>query len=125
MAIFSRQTYEFKLVTEENSELTNASVKSILIADNQKRWLCTDFGLAETDDSGHILNMYYHDPFNKSSLINSTVWSSFYDNAGNLWFGTNNGISIFTKKVERFCFIPVFYDHLGKKVGCEINKMLE
>lgn len=125
LAIFSRKTNEFKLITEENSELTNASVKTILIAGNHKHWLGTDFGLAETNDSGHILNMYYHDPFNKTSLSNSTVWSSFYDNAGNLWFGTNNGISIYKKKVERFSFLPVFYEYSAKKVGCEINKIVE
>ena len=45
---------------------------------------------------------FYHRPTVKNSLSNSLVKSILEMPSGNIWFGTQNGVSIYEKKKNRF-----------------------
>ncbi len=125
LVLFNRTSSQMTILTEDNSGLHNSTIKTLLVTDQNERWLGTDFGLAEMNSAGHIIDVFHHEPFNRQSLVNSTVWSSFSDQAGNLWFGTNNGISILTNSLKRFKYSPIYYEYNDKKTGYELREIKE
>ncbi len=65
-------------------------------------WLCTDNGLKKLVFSEKEQDYIVSDFFNeKSSLTNSLVNSIEKDNDGNIWIGTNNGLSFLDVKTNK------------------------
>lgn len=74
-----------------------------LLSDNQGNlWIGSAFnGIAVIMKNGNI-QKHITNPYERNSLINNIVYSSFKDNFGNLWFGTISGISIFKPLNQQF-----------------------
>lgn len=69
------------------------SVKALLAEEMKKLWIGTNNGLYETDLNLSEYKHYRHIIGNKKSLLNNNIWSIFKDQNGNLWLGTDSGIS--------------------------------
>ena len=81
-------------------ELEHNSIKSFAI-DNEDRLLVgTDNGLYIYQDTKPIQHIQHDSRYTGSSLINDVVWCLLNDMDGNLWIGTDEGISISREKRE-------------------------
>lgn len=81
-------------------ELEHNSIKSFAI-DNEDRLLVgTDNGLYIYQDAKPIQHIQHDSRYTGSSLINDVVWCLLNDMDGNLWIGTDEGISISREKRE-------------------------
>ena len=66
-------------------------------------WLCgTENGLVKYHKKKGVIQQYKHDSSNKNSLINDYINCMTFDNSGNLWIGTNIGLSKFDTKKKIF-----------------------
>lgn len=72
--------------------LKGNSIKALSICRN-KIFVGTDNGLYALGDKNNITHMT-HDSRNAGSIANNIVWALFGDNYGNLWAGTDNGLSL-------------------------------
>lgn len=61
-----------------------------------------DVGLIKFHKDKGVIERYTNDSSNKNSLINNYINCMIFDNQGNLWIGTNIGISKFDIKANRF-----------------------
>ena len=87
-------------------ELEHNSIKSFAI-DNEDRLLVgTDNGLYIYQDAKPIQHIRHDSRHTGSSLINDVVWCLLNDTDGNIWIGTDEGISISREKRE-LAFTPV------------------
>lgn len=120
----NRYTYKKMYFREENSELTNSAVKTLLKTSSDKLWIGTDFGLGEMNPTFNI-QIHQHDPFKNNSLINSIVWDIFEDKSGAVCFGTDNGISILSNSSKRFQFYPMVFNQGNSILGYEITDIIE
>lgn len=124
LVLFNRFTNSTQFYREENSGLTNSSIKTICSTKSGKVWIGTDFGLAEMNKEFEITS-HLHDPYKNYSLTNSIVWAIFEDVSGAIWFGTNNGLSILSKSSTRFQFFPMTFNRGNNIAGYEIRNIIE
>ncbi len=124
LVFFNRNTYEMEFFHEENSNLSNSVIKTILKSRSGTLWLGTDFGLGEMNENKNITS-YFHNLNNKTSLTNSIVWDIFEDKSSTIWFGTNNGLSILSNTRDRFEFFPITYSHENILAGYEVRDIIE
>lgn len=75
------------------SGFNDNSVKALALDRNHKLLVGTDNGLFVYNGS-HIEQHILHDSRNSSSLSNDVVWSLLRDHNGNVWLGTDDGISM-------------------------------
>ena len=61
-----------------------------------------DIGIVKYHKKNGVINQYKSDSLNKDSLINNYINNMIFDNSGNLWVGTNIGLSKFNIKSESF-----------------------
>lgn len=81
--------------------LSQATVNSIVQDNDGFIWLATQEGLNRYD--GYEFVTYYHDPKDPRSLAQDWVWTSFVDQAGQLWFGTfAGGLSLYDPASDGF-----------------------
>ena len=67
-----------------------------------------------------------HSVGNKQSLINDQVNSIIEDSEGDLWYGTNNGISLQDSKTGKWrSFLKVIKEGVSKAEAEEIKAKLE
>ncbi len=118
--LMNRKTRDYKVFREDNSGLSNSSVKAIYPGSDGLTWVATDFGLNVIDANHKFTSKYFHSPFDDKSLVNNVVWSISKDDSGMLWFGTDNGISILSSSNKRFEFFPIFFRSEGAIVGNQV-----
>lgn len=86
-------------------EINPGRIKYIL-QDNKDEniiWLGgIDTGLIKFHKEKGVLNIYTADSTNDSSIINNYINCIAFDNSGNLWIGTNIGLSKFDVKNNKF-----------------------
>ena len=90
---------------ERVSELDDNSIKSFELDNDGRLLIGTDNGLYVYQDNEYIYKIH-HDSSDPSSLINDVVWCINNDIDGNVWVGTDEGISI-TREKREVSFIPV------------------
>lgn len=81
------------------------SIKALSLDDSHKLLVGTDNGLfvyAGNRIEQHIM----HDSREQTSLSNDVVWSILHDSYGNIWLGTDDGVSM-KPKTEDVPFIPI------------------
>ena len=106
--------YSYNIITREKtyySESINefginpGHIKYIL-QDNKDEniiWLGgSDIGLVKYHKQEGVIERYVNDPLNKNSLINNYINCMAFDYLGNLWIGSNVGLSKFDLETKKF-----------------------
>lgn len=63
-------------------------------------WICTPDGLNMYN--GYKIKVYRNDPDNSASVLNNNIWSLAEDKERNLWIATEDGISKYLRKEDKF-----------------------
>lgn len=81
------------------------SVKALAIDNNRRLLVGTDNGLF-VYNAGHIEHHVLHDSRTPASLSNDVVWSMLNDRNGNVWLGTDDGLSM-EPHIQEIPFVPI------------------
>ncbi|WP_347840138.1 two-component regulator propeller domain-containing protein [uncultured Draconibacterium sp.] len=85
------------------NSLKGNGVYDIYTAPDNRVWVCTySGGVSYFDKKDPGITKLSHEINNPNSLINNDVNSVLEDANGNLWFATNDGISFFNRKANRW-----------------------
>ena len=87
------------------SSLRGNGIYDIFCDVNKRVWICTySGGLSYFDPilKSQVVNQITHQINNVNSLVNNDVNCVIEDSRGNIWFGTNNGISCWEVKSNRW-----------------------
>ena len=100
-----------------NNAMNGNSINDIYVDDEQRIWLANyPIGITVRNNRYSNYNWIKHSIGNKQSLINDQVNSIIEDQDGDLWFGTNNGISLYkTKTKEWHSFLSSFEKNANNK----------
>lgn len=103
----SKKTDKLIQIYKDNSDdptsLVGNGVYDIYCDNNKRVWVCTySGGVSYFDQKNSIIENIDHVVNNSRSLINSDVNSVLEDSFGNLWFATNNGISFWNTKTNKW-----------------------
>jgi ligand-binding sensor domain-containing protein len=102
--------------TSEN-QLSSNGVYDIFIDKEARIWVCTYAGGLNVIEPGmENFRILKNIPLNDQSLGNNNVNAILEDSRGNIWFGTNNGLSILKKNNH--------WIHLFRRQGNELNVFL-
>ena len=104
------------------------SINDIYVDDEQRIWMANyPIGITIRKNRYPHYNWIKHSIGNKQSLINNQVNSIIEDSDGDLWFGTNNGISWYNSKngqwqsfLSAFNSSPEYKNHIFISV-CEVS----
>ncbi|MBN1927752.1 MAG: response regulator [Prolixibacteraceae bacterium] len=84
----------YKENIDNPTSLRGNGVYDIFCDKNERVWIATySGGISYFDQASPIVNQITHIANNPNSLVNNDVNCVIQDERGNLWFGTNNGIS--------------------------------
>lgn len=86
-----------------NNAMNGNSINDMYVDDEQRIWLANyPIGITVRNNRYSNYNWIKHSIGNKQSLINDQVNSIIEDQDGDLWFGTNNGISLYRTKTNEW-----------------------
>lgn len=114
-----------KSVKQINS-INNNSVKSILLANNNKLYIATDNGLyiaTNNSDGTYSIEHTSHDSRNNKSLCNNVIWNVFEDRDNNIWLGTNYGVSL-KESTDNYSLLSL-YDITQSAYGNQLTTIQE
>lgn len=80
--------------------LTQSAVTGIIQDSHGFLWIATQDGLNRYD--GYSFKPYRNNPLDSSSLSNNNINSLCEDRFGNIWLGTNFGLSMLNRKTGKF-----------------------
>ncbi len=80
--------------------LTQSSVTAVIQDSYGFLWVATQDGLNRYD--GYSFKPYRNNPLDSNSLSNNNINSLCEDRAGNIWLGTNLGLSMFNRRTGKF-----------------------
>nr|WP_320000411.1 two-component regulator propeller domain-containing protein [uncultured Draconibacterium sp.] len=109
----------FKKDEDDPHSLQGNGVYDIFCDGNDRVWVCTyTGGVSYFDQANPLITNINHKINNSNSLVNDGVNSVLEDSNGNLWFGTNNGISYWNTSTNEWKSFyhnkeknaPVFHD---------------
>jgi signal transduction histidine kinase/DNA-binding response OmpR family regulator/streptogramin lyase len=114
-----KRDYKTKKFTFYLNEFQGITVQDVCEDNNGNIWIghYTD-GIYIYNPETKTFRNYAYNPLNNRSLIYDVVRCIFKDNAGNLWIGTEMGVSLYSPYNNQFGLIR--YNDLGKlKFGME------
>ncbi|NDV58130.1 two-component regulator propeller domain-containing protein [Bacteroides sp. 519] len=93
----------------KNNSIIGNTIADMYIDDMSRIWIANfPMGITVRDDRYSFHKTYTHSG-NKQSLINNTVNQIFEDSEGDLWFATNNGVSFYNEKTQKWhSFLSTF-----------------
>lgn len=77
------------------------SISDVVIDDDNRIWL-SGMGISYYDPNKTPFKLYHHVPNDQNSLIYNSVKAIAEEANGNLWIGTNQGISVFDRKHQQW-----------------------
>lgn len=98
--------------------LENTPVKNFLHAGEDALWIGTDDGLY-IKDSAERFRHFRHEVENSRSLPNNVVWTVFRGDDGNIWLGTDHGVSIAQTPAE--CVFHGIKNLTGSDDGLDVG----
>lgn len=85
------------------NDMNGNSINDIFVDDEERIWLANyPIGVTVRNNRFSSYNWIKHSVGNNQSLINDQVNSIIEDSDGDLWFATNNGISLFYTKTGKW-----------------------
>jgi signal transduction histidine kinase/DNA-binding response OmpR family regulator len=85
----------YKESADDANSLPGNGVYDIFYETGKRMWVCTiSGGVSFYDMASPIISQVVHHPNNSNSLANNDVNGILEDRDGNIWFATNNGISV-------------------------------
>lgn len=116
-------------IYKENADnplsLKGDGVYDIFCDKNQRIWVCTySGGLSYFDQESTYVSQIIHQINNQNSLNNNNVNKVIEDSKGNIWFATNNGVSCWNVKSDKW---KTYFDNKQEQAQvflslCEDNK---
>lgn len=100
-------TYETKPYIVANfsrhNEMNGNSINDLYIDSEERIWLANyPIGITVRNNRYSSYNWIKHSIGNKQSLINNQVNTIIEDSEGDVWYGTNNGISLYRSKTGQW-----------------------
>ncbi|MDR3262309.1 MAG: response regulator [Tannerella sp.] len=93
----------YKESADDPFSLRGNGVYALFCDQNRRVWVCTiSGGVSFFEQSTPIVTQIIHQVNNHNSLSNNDVNKIVEDSRGNLWFATNNGISCWDVKADRW-----------------------
>lgn len=93
----------FKESADDQSSLPGNGVYDIFVEPGKRVWVGTiSGGVSFYNVASPVVTQVIHHPNNDNSLVNNDVNSILEDRDGNVWFATNNGISIWNPEANRW-----------------------
>ena len=87
----------------KNNAMNGNSINDIYVDDEDRIWLANyPIGVTVRNNRYSSYNWIKHSIGNKQSLVNDQVNSIIEDSDGDLWFATNNGISLYYSKTGQW-----------------------
>lgn len=92
------------------NSMNGNNINDIYIDDNQRIWMANyPVGITIRDNRYTDYQWIKHSIGNRQSLINNQVNTIIEDHEGDLWFATNNGISLYLSKTQQWhSFLSTF-----------------
>ncbi|MDR2916166.1 MAG: helix-turn-helix domain-containing protein [Tannerella sp.] len=88
---------------DEANHLSGNTISDILADENDCVWISTSTnGISIFDPKYNDIKWIRHEPKNQNSLHSNHVNIILEDSEGDLWYGTNNGVSLYRKKQMRW-----------------------
>lgn len=92
-----------KIHSGDNSNLSGNTISDILIDEDGRVWVSTSTnGINIYDNLLVELTWIKHEQKNMNSLIENHVNVIFEDADGDMWYGTNSGVSLYQRKEKRW-----------------------
>lgn len=92
-----------KIHSGDNSNLSGNTISDILIDEDSRVWVSTSTnGINIYDNLLVELTWIKHEQKNMNSLIENHVNVIFEDADGDMWYGTNSGVSLYQRKEKRW-----------------------
>lgn len=90
--------------------LTDNNINDVYVESEDRIWIaCYYSGVTIRDNRYSGYRWYQHSIGNPQSVVNSQVHEVMEDSDGDLWFGTSNGISLYSQKTGRWhSFLSIF-----------------
>ncbi len=86
-----------------NNSMNGNSISDIYVDEEQRIWLANNpIGITVRNNKYATYQWLKHSIGNEQSLINDHVNVIIEDGEGDLWFGTNNGVSMYNPKTRRW-----------------------
>lgn len=99
------------------NSMNGNTINDIYVDDEQRIWMANyPIGITVRNNRYSDYNWIKHSIGNKQSLVNDQVNAIIEDTDGDLWFATNNGISLYNQQTNQWhSFLSVFdTDHHNK-----------
>lgn len=94
----------------QNNGMNGNSINDFYVDSEQRIWMANyPIGITVRNNRYSSYNWIKHSIGNKQSLVNDQVNAIIEDSDGDLWFGTNNGISLYNSKNRQwYSFLSSF-----------------
>ena len=101
--LVNRQTMELEQKMAQNEiqdySLPSNSIWDLMIDRQQILWVVTfHAGVSHSDSFERIFRSFVHEKMNPQSISNNYINAALEDSDGDLWFGTNNGVSFLNRR---------------------------
>ena len=116
-------TLKYYFYSAENSSLASEEIRDILEDRDGNIWIAS-VGAGVFKATGSKDKLQFKQYTTKNGLPNDLTCSLQLDKNGNLWIGTEYGISLYNKKSEQFTNIFPCTDHLGNLISEKASTLL-
>jgi len=117
-------TTKYIFYSAENSALASEEIRDILEDRDGNVWIAT-VGAGVFKATGDKKKLHFKQYTAQDGLANDLTCSLQLDKKGNLWIGTEYGISLYNKKSEQFTNLFPCTDHLGNLISEKASTLLD
>lgn len=94
-----------------NHAMNGNSIADLYVDHEQRIWMANyPIGITVRNNRYSSYNWMKHSIGNKQSLVNDQVNTIIEDQEGDLWFGTNNGVSLYKTRTKEWHSFYTFFD---------------
>ncbi len=91
LALNTGQIKRFLFQNNSPTGIVNNNIRQVVLGQDGKVWIGTQEGISIIDPTNFAIQSYQHDPKNKKSLNQNSVYSIYQDAQKSMWIGTYFG----------------------------------